>query len=185
MSEAVERAYRQLGTPPGWTPEQTDLFLNLVTQRLDATSATLALELGEQAIRNWTRLNGREPDHQTTVGLHATALENAREATVRNHLYDLAPQQPPQDPPTPTADIPWTQRWRHILYRGEPSEQIEDLADRLWPDRSAMFRVKAAFLLATRLEEQREVPTGRGQRLTRDLEAEVVAAMTAEGYPVE
>lgn len=186
MRQAVEQVYRhQLGTPPGWTPEQTELFLNLVTERLDNQAAVLALELGEQAVQSWTRQHaGQHPDHETTVGLHETGLQNAREAIVRQSLYDLIPQPPEgHDSPAPTpADIPWTHRWRHLMYRAEPSEQIEELADRLWPDRSAMFRVKAAFLLATRLEENRAIPTAPGQRLTHDLGAEVAEAMKAEGY---
>lgn len=186
MRQAVEQVYRhQLGTPPGWTPEQTDLFLNLVTERLDNQAAALALELGEQAVQSWTgQRAGQHPDHETTVGLHETALQNAREAIVRQSLYDLVPQPPEghdNPPPTP-ADIPWTQRWRHLMYRAEPSEQIEELADHLWRDRSVMFRVKAAFLLATRLEENRAIPTAPGQRLTHDLGAEVAEAMKAEGY---
>ena len=52
MRQAVEQVYRhQLGTPSGWTSEQTDLFLNLVTERLDNQAAVLALELGEQAVQ--------------------------------------------------------------------------------------------------------------------------------------
>lgn len=142
---------------------------------------------GEQAVQSWTQQHHSQPDHATTVGLHETALQNAREAIVRQSLYDLIPQPPEghdSKPPTP-ADIPWTHRWRHLVYRAEPSEQIEELADHLWPDRSAMFRVKAAYLLATRLEENRVIPTAPGHRLTHDLGVEVAEAMTAEGYPPE
>lgn len=188
MRQAVDQVYhRQIGIPAQWSPEQTELFLSLVTQRLDDQAATLALELGEQAVQSWTQQHHSQPDHATTVGLHETALQNAREAIVRQSLYDLIPQPPEghdSKPPTP-ADIPWTHRWRHLVYRAEPSEQIEELADHLWPDRSAMFRVKAAYLLATRLEENRVIPTAPGHRLTHDLGVEVAEAMTAEGYPPE
>lgn len=188
MRQAVDQVYhRQIGIPAQWSPEQTELFLSLVTQRLDDQAATLALELGEQAVQSWTQQHHSQPDHATTVGLHETALQNARETIVRQSLYDLIPQPPEghdSKPPTP-ADIPWTHRWRHLVYRAEPSEQIEELADHLWPDRSAMFRVKAAYLLATRLEENRAIPTAPGHRLTHDLGVEVAEAMTAEGYPPE
>ena len=187
MRQAVDQVYHhQIGIPAQWSPEQTELFLSLVTQRLDDQAATLALELGEQAVQSWTQQHHGQPDHETTVGLHETALQNAREAIVRQSLYDLIPQPPEgHDSPPALADIPWTQRWRHLTYRAEPSEQIEDLADHLWPDRSAMFRVKAAYLLATRLEENRAIPTAPGHRLTHDLGVEVAEAMTAEGYPPE
>lgn len=187
MRQAVDQVYHhQIGIPAQWSPEQTELFLSLVTQRLDDQAATLALELGEQAVQSWTQQHHGQPDHETTVGLHETALQNAREAIVRQSLYDLIPQPPEgHDSPPALADIPWTQRWRHLTYRAEPSEQIEELADHLWPDRSAMFRVKAAFLLATRLEENRAIPTAPGHRLTHDLGVEVAEAMTAEGYPPE
>lgn len=188
MRQAVDQVYhRQIGIPAQWSPEQTELFLSLVTQRLDDQAATLALELGEQAVQSWTQQHHSQPEHATTVGLHETALQNARETIVRQSLYDLIPQPPEgrdSKPPTP-ADIPWTHRWRHLVYRAEPSEQIEELADHLWPDRSAMFRVKAAYLLATRLEENRAIPTAPGHRLTHDLGVEVAEAMTAEGYPPE
>ncbi|WED89823.1 hypothetical protein PXJ67_00115 (plasmid) [Mycobacteroides chelonae] len=187
MRQAVDQVYHhQIGIPAQWSPEQTELFLSLVTQRLDDQAATLALELGEQAVQSWTQQHHGQPDHETTVGLHETALQNAREAIVRQSLYDLIPQPPEgHDSPPALADIPWTQRWRHLTYRAEPSEQIEELADHLWPDRSAMFRVKAAYLLATRLEENRAIPTAPGHRLTHDLGVEVAEAMTAEGYPPE
>ena len=187
MRQAVDQVYHhQIGIPAQWSPEQTELFLSLVTQRLDDQAATLALELGEQAVQSWTQQHNGQPDHATTVGLHETALQNAREAIVRQSLYDLIPQPPEgHDSPPALADIPWTQRWRHLTYRAEPSEQIEELADHLWPDRSAMFRVKAAYLLATRLEENRAIPTAPGHRLTHDLGVEVAEAMTAEGYPPE
>ena len=74
MRQAVDQVYhRQIGIPAQWSPEQTELFLSLVTQRLDDQAATLALELGEQAVQSWTQQHHSQPDHATTVGLHETA----------------------------------------------------------------------------------------------------------------
>lgn len=189
MREAVEAAYRQLGLPTSWTSEQTETFLTLVTERLDAKAAQLSIDLGEDAISRWrTAHPGQDPDHQTTVGLHETALENAREAVVREELYALMPtpaedQSEPVSRPSP--EVSWEDRWRDLRYRTEPSEAVEDLVDRVWPQRSAMFRVKAAYLLATRAEEGRPVPTSPRHHLVPRLTALVEEELRADGYPIE
>ncbi|WP_238884717.1 hypothetical protein [Mycobacterium sp. IDR2000157661] len=189
MREAVEAAYRQLGLPTGWSSEQTERFLSLVTERLDAKAAQLSMDLAEDAISRWrTAHPGQDPDHQTTVGLHETALENAREAVVREELYALmaAPAQDQAETASrPSPEVSWEDRWRDIRYRTEPSEAVEDLVDRVWPQRSAMFRVKAAYLLATRAEEGRPVPTSPRHHLVPRLTALVEEELRADGYPIE
>lgn len=45
-ARAVEAAYRQLGLPTSWSSEQTETFLSLVTERLDAKAAQLSIDLG-------------------------------------------------------------------------------------------------------------------------------------------
>lgn len=76
-------------------------------------------------------------------------------------------------------------RWRDVRYRTEPSEAVEDLVDTVWPQRSAMFRVKAAYLLATRAEEGRPVPTSPRHHLVPRLTPQVEEELRADGYPVE
>lgn len=189
MREAVQAAYRQLGLPTGWTSEQTETFFNLVTERLDNKAAALSIDLAQDAISRWrTAHPGQEPDHQTTVGLHETALQNAREAVVRQELYALIPT-PAEDQPEPVSrpspEVSWQDRWRDVRYRTEPNESVEDLADTVWPQRSAMFRVKAAYLLATRAEEGRPVPTHPRHHLMPRLTPLVEEELRADGYPIE
>jgi len=189
MREAVQAAYRQLGLPTGWSSEQTETFLNLVTERLDNKAAALSIDLAQDAISRWrTAHPGQEPDHQTTVGLHETALENAREAVVRQELYALIPT-PADDQPEPASrprpEVSWQDRWRDVRYRTEPSEAVEDLVDTVWPQRSVMFRVKAAYLLATRAEEGRPIPTSPRHHLVPRLTPQVEEELRADGYPIE
>ena len=145
MREAVQTAYRQLGLPTGWSSEQTETFFNLVTERLDNKAATLSIDLGEDAISRWrTAHPGQEPDHQTTVGLHETALENAREAIVRQELYALIPT-PAEDQPEPrrrpSPEVSWQDRWRDVRYRTEPSEAVEAMWREVYLDTSRWWEL--------------------------------------------
>lgn len=189
MREAVETAYRQLGLPTGWTGEQIEMFLSLVAERLDTKAATLSLDLAQDAVSRWrTAHPGQDLDHQTTVGLHETSLQNAREAVVREELYALIPPPPedqPEPPHRPSPQVSWEDRWRDIRYRTPPTEAVEELADTVWPQRSAMFRVKAAYLLATRAEEGRPVPTSPRHHLVPRLTPLVEEELRADGLPVE
>ncbi len=189
MRQAVNDVYRhQLGLPAEWTPQQRELFIDLVTDRLDGQAAALAMQLGENAIRRWRDIHGGQyPDHATTVGLHATAMQNAREAIVREELYALIPQrsedQQPHPPGPPVVQgVPWENRWRDLRYRTPPSEAIEELAHHVWAERTPMFRVAAAYLLAARAEEGRRVPRGPRHPLARRLALLIEEELHAYGY---
>ncbi len=191
MRQAVNDVYhRQLGLPQEWTPEQGELFLNLVTNRLDDQAAELAMQLGEEAVNRWRQIHaGQFPDHATTVGLHETALQNAREAIVRQEIYALIPQRPedqqPQPPdPLSVQAVPWENRWRDLRYRTPPSEEIEELASHVWAGRSPMFQVAAAYLLAARAEEGRPVPRGPRHRLAHQLAPLIEEELRADGHPL-
>lgn len=193
MRPAVSDVYhRQLGLPTEWTPQQCDQFIDLVTARLDNQASELAMQLGEDAISRWRAIHaGQSPDFSTTVGLRETALQNAREAVVRQELYALIPQ-PPEDqehqtplPQPPLVQgVPWEKRWQHLNYQTPPSEAIEELASHVWPDRSPMFQVEAGYLLAARAEESRPVPSSPRHRLAYQLAPLIEEALAAAGYPV-
>lgn len=182
MRQAVNDVYhRQLGLPQEWTPEQRELFLNLVTARLDNQASELATRLGEDAISQWRAINdGQFPDFTTTVGLRETALQNAREAIVRQELYALIPEAQTGPPPV----VAWENRWRHLHYQSPPSEQIEDLASHVWADRSPMFQVEAAYLLAARAEEGRPLPNSPHHRLAHQLAPLIEEALREAGHPL-
>lgn len=189
MRQAVTDVYRrQLGLPVEWTPEQQELFLDLVTARLDEKAFDLAMDLRSAAIQRWTAEHGQHPDYLTTVKLHQTAEENAREAIVRQELYDkITDDETKHQPPAQVTGVPWRERWMHLRYRTEPNEAIEELVRQVWPeDRyTAMFRVTASYLLAARLEDGLELPTSRRHILAVELVPQVNKELDNLGYPPE
>jgi hypothetical protein len=196
MGQAVNEVYHQwLGLPQDWTPQQQERFLSEETARLDRMAAQMADDLAASSIQEWTARHGQHPDYQTTVKLRQTALQNARETVVRQELYDQI-QEPPEttvdfDPPLhqplPPSQVPWNLRWNDARYRSEPGERIEALTEMVWPAPrfSVMFRIKAAYLLSARLEDQLPVPDGPQHPLASDLAPLVYEDLRVDGYPVE
>lgn len=196
MGQAVNEVYGQwLDLPRDWTPQQRQRFLSEETGRLDRLAAQMADELAASSIQEWTQRHGLHPDYQTTVRLRQTALQNAREAIVRQELYDLIPEpleqtvdfDPPLHQPLPPSQVPWNQRWNDARYRSEPGERTEALTEMVWPapQFSVMFRIKAAYLLSARLEDQLPVPDGPQHPLASDLAPLVYEDLRLDGYPVE
>lgn len=191
MREAVDEVHRQwLALPVEWTPQQRNLYLDLVTERLDSKAFELEMELKAGAIREWIDQHGQHPDYDTTVRLHQTAQQNAREAIVRQELYNTIPVSPDETEyrqPSPVTGVPWESRWKDPRYRPEPTEQIEDLARAVWPAprHTAMFRVVASHLLATRHEEGLELPTSPRHVLAARLIPQINEELAAIGYPAE
>ena len=81
--------------------------------------------------------------------------------------------------------MPWDQRWTRTQYRTDPSEQIEDLIAQIWPDPdfSAVFRIKAGYLLAARAEDHLGLPAHREDPLTEELAALVYSDLRHDGLP--
>ncbi|MDT5050050.1 MAG: hypothetical protein QOG75_5954 [Mycobacterium sp.] len=195
MRQAVDDVYRQwLTLPDDWTPDQQERYLQNLTSRLDRMAADLADTLAASAITEWTNRHGQHPDYLTTVGLRQTAMQNAREAILRQELYDLIPQDedeqtvefdPPLHQPVPASQVPWDQRWKDARYRSDPGEQIEALADMVWPAPafSVMFRIKAAYLLIARIEDQLPAPDGPHHPLAAQLAPMVYEDLRNDGYP--
>ena len=107
-------------------------------------------------MQEWITSHGEHPDYLTKVGLLNTATASAREMVLTRELYELIPA--PPDPPMAELDQPsqtdpdrppWTQRWTRTQYRSEPDEEMEELVADLWPapDFSAVFRIKAGYLI--------------------------------------
>jgi hypothetical protein len=149
-------------------------------------------QMGAQSVTEWTARTGAHPDYLTKVGLLNTAMSAAKEVVLNNELYELIPQ--PADPPSeldtepPTLDrsqVPWDQRWTRTQYRSDPSEEIEDLVAQIWPDPyfSAVFRIKAAYLLAARAEDQLPPPGHRGDPLADELAQMVYSDLRRDGLP--
>lgn len=194
MRQAVDDVYRQLPLPEDWSPEHKEQYLNNLTSGLDRMAAELADTLAATAITEWSTRRGQHPDYLTTVRLRQTALQNARETIVRQELYDLLAQDdseetvdfdPPLTRPIPSSQVPWHQRWKDARYRSDPGEQIEAVTEMVWPapSFSVMFRIKAAYLLIARVEDQLPIPVGPHDPLAAQLAPMVYEDLRADGYP--
>lgn len=165
-----------LAVPTEWTPEQRETFIALWADRLEDEAGDLAMDIREESLLAWQAQHGRQPDFETSVRLSATAMETAREAVVRERLYDRIPLDEDGDaiPPEQVSGVPWEKRWMDHRYRvAEPTDAVADHARQLWPEHTPMFRVLGAMLLAARLEEDRPVPRNRRDQLAQDLVPEI------------
>jgi hypothetical protein len=195
MRQAVEEVYGQrMSLPEQWSPERQESYLSQQASRLESMSVQMAEPLALAAIKEWTARHGQHPDYETTVGMRNVALQNAREAIVRQELYDLIEQDEeethPYDPPltqlVPASQVPWDQRWTDIRYRSEPGERLEALAEMIWPetDFSDYFRIKMGYLLIARQEDNLPLPDSPQHPLAAELAAMVYEDLKADGYPV-
>jgi hypothetical protein len=182
-----------LQLPPEWTPAQRQEFLETEAAKISYQIAELAAEMSAQTVTDWTSRHGEHPDYLTKVGLINSATASAKEIVLNQELYEMIPE--PQDStstdqiaPEPILDrsqVPWDQRWTRTQYRSDPSEQIEALAARMWPDPdfSAVFRIKAGYLLAARDEDQLPLPSRPGDPLAADLAQMVFSDLRRDGLP--
>jgi hypothetical protein len=198
MRQIVDEVYRHwLTLPDDWSPQQRETFLQNLTRSLDRQTAALADDLAASAIQEWTQRHGQHPDYLTTVGLRNTAMTSAREIVVNQELYEQIPEPTGEEDviefdaaltaPLPRSEVPWNKRWSDARYRSEPGEQLEDLAAQVWPapNYSAMFRIKAAYLLIARIEDDLPLPADRNDPLAAQLAPMVYEDLRADGYPVE
>ncbi|MBY0441724.1 MAG: hypothetical protein K2Q25_06250, partial [Mycobacteriaceae bacterium] len=158
-----------LHLPEEWSATQRQEFIETQASTISHQIAELAAELGEQAVADWRAQHGNYPDYLTKVGLLNTATAAAKEIVLNNELYEMIPEPPDSiasdsietEPVLDRSQIPWNQRWTHTRYRTEPSEHIETLAAVIWPDPnySAVFRIKAGYLLAARAQDQLPPPS--------------------------
>jgi hypothetical protein len=118
------------------------------------------------------------------------ATLRAKEIVLSEGLYELIPPPPEEDldesPPMPDRSaVPWDRRWTHTQYRTDPSEDQEDLVTAVWPDPgfSALFRIKAGYLIAARAEDQLALPSDRHDPLAAQLAQMVYADLRADGLP--
>jgi hypothetical protein len=190
IAQIVAEVYREhLSLPAEWTPAQRQSFLDKTAATLSRQVAELAAELGEQAVQEWTTSHGKHPDYLTKVGLLNTATLSAKEIVLSQQLYELIP--PPETPsgdldlPSSTETLPWTQRWTRTQHRTEPTEELEELVASLWPapQFSAVFRIKAGYLLAARAEDQLPLPRQAHDPLTEELAQLVFQDLRDDGLP--
>jgi hypothetical protein len=191
IAQIVAEVYTDhLTLPPDWTPAQQQGFLAKTAATLSRQIAELAADLGEQAVAEWTSAHGQHPDYLTKVGLLNTAAASAKEIVLTNELYELIPPPEPQnqdwEPPRAQAPLPWTQRWTRTQHRSEPDEALEELVATLWPapQFSALFRIKAGYLLAARAEDKLALPRQASDPLAVELAEMVYQDLRDDGLPV-
>ncbi|MCA2304871.1 hypothetical protein JF770_14990 [Mycobacterium intracellulare] len=193
IRQIVANAYTQTQLPQEWSTAQREAFLDEEATRISYQVAELAAQMGAQAVGEWTQARGQHPDYQTKVGLLNTARSQAMEIVLANELYEQIPTEDDQpstlwgeDQPTPDRDqVPWDQRWTQPQYRSDTSQDIEDLIAHLWPNPqfSAVFRIKAGYLLAARAEEGLPLPRGPQDPLTDQLAQMVYNDLRRDGLP--
>lgn len=183
----VERVYRDhVPLPPEWTPEQRTEFLDQQAQRLSQLSAEAAAARGEAAVEEWTAREGTPPDYLTTVGLLNSSALAAREKVLAEQLYsqiEAEPEGPETEEPPTEVDFSDPQRWR-TLRRSDPTAQVIALVERLWPTRSALFQLKAEYLVQARIEDGLEVPQDPTSDLVRQLTELVEDDLRDDGLPL-
>lgn len=178
IQQIVEDAYtRFLQLPDEWTPAQRQRFLDEQAAHISYLVAELGAEMGAQAVADWTKAHHSPPDYMTKVGLLNTAHAQAMEIVLNNEIYEMIPDfnDTPTDseaPPMPPREqVPWNKRWTSPRYRTEPSEELEALVRRVWPDPrfTVGFRIKAGYLMAARIEDGLPIPDHPGHPLAGDL----------------
>lgn len=191
IRQIVDNFYDQhLLLPEEWTARQREDYLETQAANISRQVADLAATMGERAVKDWKRRHGQAPDYLTRVGLLNTARSQAMETVLTNELYEqiAAEEDPPQEPPSSLPDrhhLPWEQRWTNSQHRREPTDQIEELVATVWPvpDFSAVFRVKAGYLLAARDEDQLPLPSHRDDPLAATLAPLIYADLRRDGLP--
>ncbi len=179
--------------PPEWTPLQRREFLHREAARLSRQVAELAADMTERAVQDWISRTGDHPDYLTKIGLVNTATGQAQDLVLSQGLYELIPL--PQDDSLEDSSaklpdrsrVPWHQRWTRTYYRTEPTEDQEDLVAAVWPapDFSALFRIKAEYLIAARAEDHQLLPADRYDPLADQLATLVYADLRADGLPTQ
>lgn len=195
IAQIVAQTYDgPLQLPPEWSPQQRQDFLDSEASRISVQVDDLAAELAAATIKQWTQDKGQHPDYMTTVGMHNTARLQAMEIVLSQELYSLIPEEPDEPatllgqdytPPVPRSQLSWDQRWTRPDYRTEPTEDLEELTARLWPDPaySAVFRIKAGYLLASRAEDGLAPPTDPDSPQAHELAQLVYRDLREDGLP--
>lgn len=192
VQKAVHHVYTtSLSLPPDWTEHQRLHFLTEEAQTISEMVLLNAATLSSHDIETWRR---EHPDQQlnptTEEHLRRVAYNSAMRHVLNTELFDLIAPTDQDDPigdqPEPERNqVSWDQRWTRPQYRCEPSPQIEDLIERLWPEPtySTVFRIKAGYLLAARAEEMLPNPDHQDDPLVNELAAMVYKDLRRDGLP--
>ncbi|AUH70536.1 MULTISPECIES: hypothetical protein [Gordonia] len=143
-----------------------------IEQELEAAEvqiATLITEHTHLLNAQWRRDHpGRQPTFPELQKLHKRARMMGEEV----FLAQLTEMPTDREEPEPELQQSRTTNW-WLDETLEPSEQMQELADLLWPDRTVRFRVWAADLLEARRLDHLPVPSSPQDALAGDVADEV------------
>lgn len=192
----VSRVWTDLiGLPESMTESEKQEFLQ---ERTAEISAQIELSMGTAQgplVASFKSEHGREPDFPTKLALIETARAQITAQVLQEMLYEQIPEA--LDPFPEEADsgnVPEKsaeqnrndpQRWRKALVRSEPRKEIEELTDQLFPTRSTLYRVMAAYLMQTLSEDGRQIPTSSSDPLLPSFISQLEAAMVEDGQPLD
>ncbi|WP_143153894.1 hypothetical protein [Rhodococcus rhodnii] len=206
LRRIVDETYRtSIGVDPSWTDEQTRVFVDQETARLNQRITLLAEQIQDETIATYVRDHDRQPDFTVHVDLVNQAKEIARETVLTSELYRLIASEETETldlldpqvsattadlmayrPPAEALDAARTNpdRWRTV-YRSEPTPEIDAAVAAIWPERTGYFRIKAQYLLQTRAEDLQPLPSGPSDPLADELAALVIEDLRADGLPLD
>ncbi len=166
-------------------------FVTDRTAELEQTIAETAASTEHQVIATWEASMGREAGHQERVNLITQARLSAQEIALANlwegyqdpedlALREAEQAQIEQDAAEEQAmrSLPAMARWTTTV-ASDPTQEVEELTEQVWPSEAIGFQVYAASLLQARSEDQMPLPTGPDDPLAAELGA-IVTARRAE-----
>ena len=192
----VSRVWTQeIGFPESMTESAKQAFLQ---ERTEEISAQIELSMGTAQgplVARFKSEHGREPDFSTKLALIETARAQITAQVLQEMLYEQIPgaldpfQEETDNESTPESQSEETrtdpQRWRKALVRSEPPKEIEELTDQLFPTRSTLYRVMAAYLMQTLSEDGQQIPTSSNDPLLPSFISQLEAAMVEDGQPLD
>lgn len=185
----------EIGLPESMTESEKQTFLQ---ERTEEISAQIESSMGTAQgplVARFKSEYGREPDFPTKLALIETARAQITAQVLQEMLYEQIPgaidpfpeetdneSAPEKQSEESPAD---PQRWRKALVRSEPRKEIEELTDQLFPTRSTLYRVMAAYLMQTLSEDGRQIPTSSSDPLLPSFISQLEAAMVEDGQPLD
>lgn len=146
-----------------------------IASRIDEAQMQLSTAVTEQThalTAQWEQDNpGQQPTFVQLQELHARARMIAEEVFL-SQVSEQLEDEPTTSPSEIPVDGPRVQTW-WVDETLAPDEQMQELADQLWPDRSERFRVWAADLLEARRLDALPLPSSPQEDLASEVAAEV------------
>jgi len=178
IRQIVQRVWTEdIGIPPEWSPQETEAFFASEGERLANQINVMHAEQQQVMIRDWrTRNDGKVPDHLTHVGLINVARLQCEEIVLTQELYELVPVEEEDRERTPLEEQIARERWEDneqkawdaaqsdpdrwkTEYAPDPTEEVYDTTQWLWPDKTLSWQVSAACLWQVWAEDNRPLPS--------------------------